>query len=223
MFLVSLNTLSSTYILIPQAKQPVQRSKFASPYYPLVRAKKATPEQAVEERRKLGLPSTIDKWIIGAMVHTKPSMHDKPGSECRSLEYLLWEDEVEVILNVTRKEVSNSHLLTSLDPMVCQGKIEDPFQDLPVYTLSLRISIPPTSGFLIYFWRSQSVVVSTFTGESEDKTAPDWLQLVTSEIRFWQRRSLMVDMMLYFSELPQNERVSICVKDWCKAISVRSH
>lgn len=113
-----------------------------------------------------------------------------------------------------------TNVLILANPFACQGVIEDPFQDLPTYTLNLRISLPPTSGFLIYFWKSQSVVISTFTGEPEDKTAPDWLQLVAPERKFWQRRSLMVDMMLYFSELPQNARVSDRVKDWCRALSV---
>jgi len=72
----------------------------------------------------------------------------------------------------------------------------------------------------VYYKHSPVVVINEYTGE-EDAHAPEWLREHQLEHKFWQPRSLMLDLMLYFvADLPGNARLSSKVEAWCKAISV---
>ena len=91
------------------------------------------------------------------------------------------------------------------------------------FKLTLRLCVPPSSGFLVYYRHSPIVVIDEYTGEEDDADAPEWLRAHPSRLehKFWQQRSLMLDLMLYFvADLPENARLSSKVEAWCKAISV---
>ena len=70
-------------------------------------------EQTAAYRAKHGVPTTIDKWIAEARVDMEEPVVDQ-GTSRQSLEFLLWQDKVECILNVVRKPVSHSNLLFEL-------------------------------------------------------------------------------------------------------------
>jgi len=73
----------------------------------------------------------------------------------------------------------------------------------------------------MYYWHSPTVVIDQYTGDPGDKHSPRWLETVQAEHRFWQRRTLMLEMMLYFvRSIPHNARVSTRVMSWCSAMSV---
>ena len=89
------------------------------------------------------------------------------------------------------------------------------------FKLTLCLCVPPSSGFLVYYRHSPVVVIDEYTGEEEDAHAPEWLRAHQLERKFWQPRSLMLDLMLYFvADLPGNARLSSKVEAWCKAILV---
>ena len=93
--------------------------------------------------------------------------------------------------------------------------------DSKEFKLTLHLCVPPSSGFLVYYRHSPIVVIDEYTGEEEDAHAPEWLRAHQLERKFWQPRSLMLDLMLYFvADLPGNARLSLKVEAWCKAISV---
>jgi len=75
-------------------------------FYPLinVRAKYMTYDEKVAYRARHGIPSTIDQWIADGKTCTKAPTAD-PRKCGPSLKYLWWQDDVECILNVIRKEV----------------------------------------------------------------------------------------------------------------------
>jgi hypothetical protein len=92
---------------------------------------------------------------------------------------------------------------------------------LKKFTLTLCLRVPPSSGFLMYYRHSPIVVIDKYTGEEDDALAPEWLRAHRPERKFWQQRSLMLDLILYFvADLLENARLSSKVKTWCKAISV---
>ena len=73
----------------------------------------------------------------------------------------------------------------------------------------------------MYYWHSPTVVIDQYTQDSRDKLSPEWLEIVQTECRFWQSRTLMLEMMLYFvRNIPHNSRVSTRVTSWCRAMSV---
>ncbi|KIK08585.1 hypothetical protein K443DRAFT_1248 [Laccaria amethystina LaAM-08-1] len=151
------------------------------------------------------VPNTIDKWIADGKTHTKAPMPD-PYNRGPSLKHLLRQDDVECILNVIFKE----------------GLVEGDIQDPGEFTLTLRIRVPPTACFLMYYWQSPTVVVGQYTADSHDKLSLEWLETVQTERRFWQSRTLMLEMLLYFARnIPQNSRVSKRVKSWCSAMSIQ--
>jgi hypothetical protein len=75
-------------------------------FYPLIhiRTKNMTYDEKVAYRVKHGVPNTVDKWIADGKTCTKAPTAD-PNKRGPSLKYLLWQDDVECILNVIRKEV----------------------------------------------------------------------------------------------------------------------
>lgn len=102
-----------------------------------------------------------------------------------------------------------------------QGPIEGDAQKPDEFTLTLRVCVPPTSWFLMYYWHSPIVVIDQYTGYSDDKHAPEWLETTQTERRFWQCRTVMLEMMLYFvRNIPHNSRVRRRVTIWCRAMSV---
>lgn len=76
-------------------------------FYPLVHicTKDMTYDQKTAYRAKHGVPNTIDKWIADGKIHTKEPIAD-PHRRGPSLEYLLWQDDVECILNIICKKVN---------------------------------------------------------------------------------------------------------------------
>ena len=77
-------------------------------FYPLIHirtGKKMTYDEKIAYRVKHDVPSTIDQWIADEKMHTEAPTAD-PLKRGPSLQYLLWRDDVECILNVIRKEVS---------------------------------------------------------------------------------------------------------------------
>ncbi len=95
------------------------------------------------------------------------------------------------------------------------------YEDHKEFALTLRLRVPPSSGFLAYYIPSPIVVIDKYIGEEDDVYAPEWLQSQRLERRFWQQRSLMLDLLLYFAfDLPENHRVRPSVEKWCRAVSV---
>ena len=65
------------------------------------------------------------------------------------------------------------------------------------------------------------MVIDRYTGDSHDKFSPEWLETVQTERRFWQSRTLMLEMMLFFvRNIPHNSSVWKRVTSWCRAMSV---
>jgi len=75
-------------------------------FYPLVHicTKYMTYEEKMMYRRKLGIPSTIDEWVANEKLCTKAPTAN-PFERGSSLKYLLWQDDVECILNVVLEKV----------------------------------------------------------------------------------------------------------------------
>ena len=196
-------------------------------FYPLtqVRHGELTYDQKIKYRARHGIPRTIDQWIELAKGHILAPTGDLNGHNCDpSLEYLLWEDDVECVLKVIHKEVCGQKTYVDLDLVkliISQGAMEGPTQHPDEFTLTLHLRIPPTSGFLMFYWHSPVVVIDKYTGNAQDTVAPDWLQTVQIERRFWQRRALMLKMLIHFvHNIPQKERVMSRVACWCRAMSV---
>jgi len=105
--------------------------------------------------------------------------------------------------------------------IISQGLVEHDLQGPNKFTLTLRVSVPPTTGFLMYYWHSPTVVIDQYSGDYRDELSPEWLETVQTECRFWQNRTLMLEMMLYFvRNIPHNSGVSRRVTSWCGAMSV---
>ncbi|KAF9475261.1 hypothetical protein BDN70DRAFT_936028 [Pholiota conissans] len=120
-------------------------------------------------------------------------------------EYLLCEDNVECILNVIRKE----------------GLTENSIRFPDTFTLTLRVRVPPTAGFLMYYWHGPTIIIDECIGKSDGRPSPDWLETVQTERRFWQGRMLMLEMLLYFvGNIPHNSKASSRVTSWCGAMSL---
>jgi len=75
-------------------------------FYPLIHihTKYMNNNDKAAYRKKHGVPGTIDKWIADEKACTKAPTAD-PQKRGPTLKYLLWQDDVECILNVIRKEV----------------------------------------------------------------------------------------------------------------------
>ncbi len=62
-----------------------------------------------------------------------------------------WQDDVECILNIIRKEVGDIYLGVA-NFSIRQGLVDE-------FMLTLRVHVPPTTGFLMYYWHIPTVVV----------------------------------------------------------------
>jgi hypothetical protein len=88
---------------IPQCVSSLSGNKF----YPLIHinTKMMTYDEKVAYRAKYRIPETIDEWISQERTRTKaPTANPHKRGPC--FEYLRWQDDVECIFNVIRKEVS---------------------------------------------------------------------------------------------------------------------
>ena len=95
------------------------------------------------------------------------------------------------------------------------------FEDHNEHTLTLRLRVPPSSGFWAYYIHSPVVVIDRFIGESSSVDAPEWLQCQRLQRKFWQQRSLMLDLLLYFAaDLAENHQIHPSVENWCRRVSV---
>jgi hypothetical protein len=105
--------------------------------------------------------------------------------------------------------------------IIHQGLVQGDVQDPDEFTLTLRVRVPPTTGFLMHYWHSPTVVIDRYMGDSCERLSPQWLKTVQTERQFWQSRTLMLEMMLYFvRNIPDNSGVSTRVRSWCSAMSV---
>ncbi len=76
------------------------------------------------------------------------------------------------------------------------------------FVLALCLRVPPSSGFLAYYIHSPVVVIDKFIGEEGDVNAPQWVQSRRLEYKFWQQRSLMLDLLLYFAaDMAEDDRL----------------
>ncbi|KJA15032.1 hypothetical protein HYPSUDRAFT_59039 [Hypholoma sublateritium FD-334 SS-4] len=145
---------------------------------------------------------TIDKWIDQAKHYVCPPVGDALVPN-RDLEYLLWQDKAECILSVNHKVL-----------------VRGPFEDRSEFVLTLRLLVPASSGFWAYYVPSPIIVIDRFIGNEDDDHAPEWVQCQRLERRFWQQRSLMLDLLLYFAaDLPENSLLCSKVETWCKTVS----
>ena len=120
-----------------------------------------------------------------------------------------------------RRWVFNKTYLGVSNLIIWQGLVEGDLQDPNEFTLTLRVCVPPTTGFLMYYWHSPTMVIDRYTGDSHDKFSPEWLETVQTERRFWQSCTLMLEMMLFFvRNIPHNSSVWKRVTSWCRAMSV---
>ena len=95
------------------------------------------------------------------------------------------------------------------------------FEDRSEFTLTLCLRVPASSGFLAYYVHCPTVIIDRFIGDEDDEDTPEWLRSQRLERRFWQQRSLMLDLLLYFAaDLPENRQLHSSVENWCKAVSV---
>ncbi len=95
------------------------------------------------------------------------------------------------------------------------------FEDYNEFSLTLRLRVPASSGFSAYYVCSPIIVIDKFIGDEEDDHAPEWVQSRRLERRFWQQRSLMLDLALYFAaNLPENSLLCSKIEAWCKSFSV---
>ncbi len=76
-----------------------------------------TYDEKVAYRAKNGVPGTIDEWIAEGKTRTKAPIAD-PHKRGPSLKYMLWQDDVECILNIICKEVGNRIRLTWVLPIL---------------------------------------------------------------------------------------------------------
>ncbi len=75
----------------------------------------------------------------------------------------------------------------------------------------------------MHYWYSPTVIIDQCTEDSgsESNLLPDWHGAVRAELRFWQSRILMLEMLLYFAQnVPHNSQASRRVASWCDAMSV---
>ncbi|EDR11390.1 uncharacterized protein LACBIDRAFT_323939 [Laccaria bicolor S238N-H82] len=153
-----------------------------------------TDAEREQRRRKLGLPCALDQWLHKSLpVASNPSSEESEGIISTGLWF---QDHVE-----------------------CTGLVEEPFQDPPTYTLYMNIRLPPSSGFLIYYWTSPHVILDTYIGENTDLEAPDWVNLISSPRAFWQPRSHMIEVVAELSTTPNNEKLSAKILAWSTAVS----
>lgn len=77
----------------------------------------------------------------------------------------------------------------------------------------------------MHYWHSPTIVIDEYIGDPHGELSPEWLETVQPECRFWQSRTVMLEMMLYFVQtIPHNSSVLKRVADWCSAMTVnKSH
>ena len=95
------------------------------------------------------------------------------------------------------------------------------FQDPHTFTLSMTVRLQPSSGFLIYFWTSPSVILATHTGHGGELYEPDWVEMLSSgPLVFRQPRSHVIEVFMVLAKSEQNSRVAQQIARWCTAVSV---
>ncbi len=75
----------------------------------------------------------------------------------------------------------------------------------------------------MHYWYSPTVIIDQCSegSELEGKFLPDWYGAVGTELRFWQGRILMLEMLLYFARnIPHNSSISRRIATWCNVMSV---
>ena len=88
--------------------------------------------------------------------------------------------------------------LSIVNLIIPQGLIQSDFQDPNKFMLTLHIHVPPTTGFLMHYWHSPTVVIDQYMGDPCNRLSPQWLKTAETEHWFWQSHTLMLEMMLNF-------------------------
>lgn len=105
--------------------------------------------------------------------------------------------------------------------IICQGPLEGVFQNHDEFTLTLRVRVPPTTTYLMHYWQSPTMIIDQYAGAPQGQLSPGWLKTVHTECRFWQSRTLMLEIILYSARnISHNSRVSKRALSWCSAMSV---
>ena len=192
-----------------------------SQFYPLIHTKWMSYGEKLEYRAKHGVPVTIDKWIADGKMNTEaPTSNPHKRDPLASHTYVPSQDNVECILNIAREE-SESEVSIFYSTGRKSITLPGSFQSPKILTFTLRLRVPQTTGYLLSYWHSPTVIIDQFTEGSLSKHSPDWLEFVKTELKFWQSRILMLEMMLYFVQtIPHNSKISRKVASWCNAMSV---
>lgn len=94
--------------------------------------------------------------------------------------------------------------------------------DESTFTLRLSVIVPPSSGFLVYFAQSPSLVLDKYYGLPDVPGGPDWLihRYAPAPI-FWMPRPMAVDAVRAFSKSVYNYDIRTQLLAWCNGLEVR--
>ncbi|EDR02114.1 uncharacterized protein LACBIDRAFT_310030 [Laccaria bicolor S238N-H82] len=163
-----------------------------------------TPAQKAEYRRvTYGLPSPLDNWIACSLDFASEPL---AGDGFCAGNFLV-QDYVTCTVKVVKVE----------------GEIEELFQDPHTFTLYLTVHLHPSSGFLVYYWTSPTVILASYTGTGNELNAPDWVTLVSNPRSFRQPQTHIIELLMIFAAQLENERLSRRVLAWCFAVSRPSY
>ncbi len=154
-------------------------------FYPLIydNTRYMSHDEKVAYRVENDIPNTVDKWIEEEKIHTeKPTA--KPYDRNAPSAYASLQDNVECILNVTREVVSvpNCRVLQCVidfQPQLGLDGLE--IRTSIIFTLTLQVCIPPTTGFLMHYWHSPAVIIDQYTEDNLDNLSPNWLETVRTK------------------------------------------
>lgn len=98
-----------------------------------------------------------------------------------------------------------------------------PFIDNSTFTLTIKIRVPPSLGFLIYLSESPTVVLDMYYGLSSDHAAPEWVEYRRAPAPiFWLPRPQALEVIRLFSTSDRNEAVRGDAIAWTQAVKVRT-
>ncbi|KAF8158093.1 hypothetical protein B0H34DRAFT_707482 [Crassisporium funariophilum] len=152
--------------------------------------------------------SDLDKWLKAAL-DDNGELVDQAAipSSMPLLSDSILRDYIDCVLTLVKVE----------------GAIDGPFQDPHSYSLHLHLLVPPTSGFLVYFRRSPSVILAAYIGHDTDPAplAPCWIHDIQPRDTFRQPHTNTINALAYFATKPGNEHIINRVNEWCRVVSVR--
>lgn len=174
--------------------------------------------ELAEYRRLSGLPSDLDLWLKAAVDNERQhpagtvALATPPASpQVR--------DYAECTLFVKKQWVCIFYIFDSSKTNLwnlSQGKIDGPFQDPHIYSLHLRLSLPESSGLLVYYRQSPCVCLATFEGIVTDPDVPDWIEVVGAHMSFQHPCLRALEVFRRYEMESTNEEVAGMVDDWCE-------